>query len=68
MDPAILPRPQLTAIIGQRYSLEPNSQYMDDSDMVLPLEGGAELEIIETGDNNGDTNGNSVIAQLNYGK
>ena len=47
---------------------EPNSQYMDDSDMVLPLEGGAELEIIETGDNNGDTNGNSVIAQLNYGK
>ena len=47
---------------------EQNCKVLYDEDMILDLDYGASLKIIETGDGYKDANDNSVVAQLNYGE
>lgn len=43
------------------------AQYLEDDDLMFYLADDITLEIIETGDDNGDRNNNSVVAKLSYG-
>lgn len=40
--------------------------YLEDADFIFPLSEQITFEIIETGDDNGDRNNNSVVAKLSY--
>jgi competence protein ComEC len=42
--------------------------YLEDSDMNISLGNGLKLEVIETGDDNGSKNNNSVLSKLSFGK
>lgn len=63
-----------TSVTYKDYMREVNAQvqkgatYLEDSDMTIPVGPNASLEIIETGDDNGSKNNNSVVAKLQIGK
>ncbi len=63
-----------TSITYSDYLKQVNAQvkngtvYSGDSDMTINISNGVKLDIIETGDNNGSTNNNSVVAKLTYEK
>jgi len=42
------------------------AQFLNDDDMSFDLGNGVKFEIIETGDNNGSNNANSVVSKLTY--
>ena len=42
------------------------AQYLEDDDLVFELADGVTFEVIETGDDNGDRNNNSVVTKLTY--
>ena len=42
------------------------AQYLEDDDLVFELADGVTFELIETGDDNGDRNNNSVVTKLTY--
>ena len=44
------------------------AQYLEDDDLMFYLADDLIFEIIETGDDNGDRNNNSVVAKLSYGE
>lgn len=45
---------------------EPNCKIIPDSDLSISLGDGAVLQIIETGDDNGSSNSNSVVSLIDY--